>query len=117
MKINGIYYEDKELDFTNVLCDLEDLDIDIMSMSGNNVKPFTLCRGIVSVYTGEKDLAKCGKILSEHLQNGGKIDDILDPFTEAMENAGFGGKAETVKPQPTKKTEKKVKVTVEEQAD
>jgi hypothetical protein len=117
MKINGIDYEDKELDFTNVLCDLEDMDIDIMSMTGNKIKPFSLCRGIVSVYTGEKDLTKCGKILSEHLQNGGNLDELLDPFMEAMEKAGFGKKAEEEKSQPSKKTPKKTEKAAEEQAE
>lgn len=101
MKINGVEYETKDLDFTNILCDLEDMDIDIMSMNTNKMKPFSLCRGIVSVYTGEKDLEKCGKLLSEHLKNGGSLDEILDPFTEAMEDAGFGKSAEEeAKPSP-----------------
>lgn len=90
MKINGVEYDTKDLDFTNILCDLEDMDIDIMAMNTDNMKPFSLCRGIISVYTGEKDLRKCGKLLSEHLKNGGTLDEILDPFTEAMEEAGFG---------------------------
>lgn len=97
MKINGVDYGTKDLDFTNILCDLEDMDIDIMSMGTDNMKPFSLCRGIVSIYTGEKDLTKCGKILSEHLKNGGSLEEILDPFTEAMEEAGFGKSAEEEK--------------------
>lgn len=100
MTINGIVYEEKELDFVNVLCGLEDIDIDIMSFGGKDMKPFTLCRGIISVYTGEKDLTKCGKILSEHIANGGEIDDILEPFTRAMEAAGFGKAAEPEKGEP-----------------
>lgn len=94
MKINGTEYDTKDLDFTNILCDLEDIGVDIMAMNTDDMKPFSLCRAIVSVYTGEKDLRKCGKILSEHLKNGGSLDEILDPFTEAMEEAGFGRTAE-----------------------
>ena len=101
MKINGVEYETKDLDFTNILCDLEDMDIDIMAMNTDKMKPFNLCRGIISVYTGEKDLRKCGKLLSEHLKNGGSLDDILDPFTEAMEEAGFGKSAEEEAQQPS----------------
>lgn len=101
MKINGVEYDTKDLDFTNILCDLEDIGVDIMSMDSNNVKPFSLCRGIISVYTGEKDLNKCGKTLSEHLQKGGTLDDILNPFTEAMIAAGFGQSADVeTKPSP-----------------
>ena len=101
MKINGVEYGTKELDFTNILCDLEDMDIDIMAMNSDKMKPFTLCRGVISVYTGEKDLNKCGKLLSEHLKNGGSLDDILKPFMEAMVEAGFGKQAdEETKPSP-----------------
>lgn len=109
MIINGKDYGNKELDFTNILCDLEDIGIDIMGMSDNgDIKPFTLCRGIISVYTGEKDLTECGKILSAHLRNGGTFDDILNPFMEAMESAGFGGPAEksTTTPQDHKEPAK-----------
>lgn len=117
MIINGVTYNDKDLDFVNILCDLEDMDIDVMNFGGKDMKPFTLCRGIISVYTGEKDLNKCGKMLSEHLTNGGELDDILDPFTKAMEAAGFGKAAEPTKgkPQdhqkPVKKTSKEVEKT------
>ncbi len=101
MKINGVEYDTKDLDFTNILCDLEDIGVDIMAMDTKDMKPFNLCRAIVSVYTGEKDLRKCGKLLSEHLKNGGSLDEILDPFTEAMEEAGFGKTAEEEsKPSP-----------------
>jgi hypothetical protein len=95
MYINGKNYELSEIDFTNVLCDLEDRGIDIMNMAATkNMKFFSLARAIVSVYTGEKDLNECGKILSEHVKNGGKIEDIINPFAEAMEAAGFGREAE-----------------------
>lgn len=111
MRINGVDYDDKELDFTNVLCDLEDIGIDIMDMAGEKgtTKIFSMCRGIVSVYTGEKDLRKCGKILSSHISNGGTLEEIVDPFTKAMESAGFGkaAKRRTVEPQDHKKPMKK----------
>lgn len=101
MKINGVEYEKKDLDFTNILCDLEDNDIDIMSFGTDKMKPFSLCRGIISVYTGEKDLSKCGKLLTGHLKNGGSMDDILIPFHEAMIESGFGKSAEEeMKPTP-----------------
>ncbi len=116
MKINGVEYETKDLDFTNILCDLEDMDIDIMAMNTDSMKPFSLCRGIVSVYTGEKDLRKCGKLLSDHLKNGGTLNEIIDPFTEAMEEAGFGNPAEEEKTLPSpqgRKSAKKMKAQTE----
>lgn len=110
MKINGKEYADLDISFTNVICDLEDLGIDIMSMSSDNFKPFSFCRGIISSYTGEKDLKECGRILAEHIKNGGSIEDILIPFTEAMESAGFGNPAEgKISPQDHKAPKKKVK--------
>lgn len=108
MKIDGIEYETRDLDFTNILCDLEDQGIDIMSMTGENMKPFNLCRGIISAYTGEKDMKKCGKIFTSHLKNGGTIEDILEPFTEAMEAAGFGNPGAEVN-LPTPQDHKKKK--------
>lgn len=117
MVINGKDYGNKDLDFTNVLCDLEDIDIDIMSITGDKIKPFTLCRGIVSVYTGIKDLNECGKILSEHLRNGGTMEDILDPFTEAMEASGFGSKAEAATLPQGKKSAKAIEAKEETQTE
>ena len=118
MKINGKEYETQDLDFTNVICDLEDIGIDIMGMTGDNIKPFTLCRAIISVYTGEKDLKECGKILSEHLKNDGTLEEILDPFTEAMERAGFGKAAEEkTSPQDHKAPKKTTKKKTEEQPE
>ena len=115
MKINGKEYGNLDLDFTNVICDLEDIGIDIMSMTNENIKPFTLCRGIISVYTEEKDLRECGRILSEHLKNGGTLEEILDPFTEAMESAGFGNPAEEkTTPQDHKKPKRPAKKESEE---
>jgi hypothetical protein len=105
MKINGKDYDDiKEVDFTNVLCDLEDRGINVMSMANTgNIKFFSLARAIISIYTGEKDLNKCGKILSQHAQNGGSIEEIVKPFTEAMYASGFGNKA-AEEEKPTEET-------------
>lgn len=118
MKINGKDYGNKELDFVNVICDLEDMGIDIMSMTGENIKPFTLCRAIISVYTEEKDMKECGRILSEHLKNDGTLEEILDPFMEAMESAGFGKKAEEeTTPQDHKEPKKTTKKKTESAAE
>ena len=90
-------YKIKDLDFTNVMCDLEDRGIDVMNMMSdgfNNGKTFTTLRVITATLIGESDLTKTGQILSEHLKNGGDMDEILDAFTEVMENAGFGEASE-----------------------
>lgn len=87
-------FETKELDFTNVMCDLEDNGVDVMAMLDDeerqHMKIFTTMRSIISVIVGEKDMAKAGKLLTEHLKNNGKMDTIMKVFTELMASAGFG---------------------------
>lgn len=87
-----------DLDFTNLMCDLEDRDIDVMGLldseSRDNMPIFKMVRGITAVLTGTKDLTEAGKILSEHLKHGGSMDEIMGAFTEAMKTAGFGEEAE-----------------------
>lgn len=60
-----------DLDFTNLMCDLEDHDVDVMGLldddTRENMKIFKTIRAIIAVLTGTKDLTKAGKILSEHL--------------------------------------------------
>lgn len=92
-------YKVKDLDFTNVMCDLENRGVDIMGMINSdgiqNGKMFTTMRVITAALIGEEDLKKAGKVLSEHLANGGEMDEIFNAFTEVMESAGFGGASET----------------------
>lgn len=112
MTLAGIEYPDKDLDFTNILCDLEDMGFDVMGMLGNqeelNKHAFSFCRAIISVYTGEKDLTECGKILSRHIAGGGKMVDIVNAFTDSMVRAGFGGAEELpVTPQDHKRKQTK----------
>lgn len=87
-----------ELDFTNLMCDLEDHDVDVMGLldddTRKNMKIFKVMRALVAVLTGTKDLTEAGKTLSEHLKYGGSIDEVMDAFTEAMKTAGFGEAAE-----------------------
>ena len=94
---NGdVEFKTNELDFTNVACEIEDYGVDVMNLftEGTNVKGFSMCRAIVGVMTGEKDKEKAGKMLTEHLKNGGTLDSIFNTFKEAMQTAGFGGATE-----------------------
>jgi len=86
-------YKIKDLDFTNVMCDLEDKGVDIMAiMNDGDVggKAFSTVRTITAALIGETDLKKVGRILTEHLSNGGDFSAVLDAFSEMMANAGFG---------------------------
>lgn len=94
-------YKVAELDFTNIMCDLEDYDVDVMGMldadqNKSNTKMFSAIRAIVAVLTGTKDLATAGKMLSEHIKYGGTLDEVMNCFAEAMETAGFGKAAEEI---------------------
>lgn len=88
----------KELDFTNVMCDLEDHGVDVMGLldeeTREKMKVFSTMRAIMAAITGTKDLETAGKMFSEHLKNGGSMDDIMNTFTEVMASAGFGEGAE-----------------------
>lgn len=84
----------KELDFTNMMCDLEDNGVDVMALldedQRRSMKIFSTMRAIMGVLTGAKNLIVAGKMLSEHLSNGGTIEEIMDAFVEVMAAAGFG---------------------------
>lgn len=98
----------KELDFTNMMCDLEDCDVDVMGLldseTRSSMKIIKTIRAILAVLIGTKDLTEAGKALTEHFKYGGAMDEIIDAFTEAMETAGFGGGAEETPKNSGKKT-------------
>ena len=90
-------YPVAELDFTNLVCDLEGQGIDVMSMMDGGLdrsKLMTMTRGLLAVMTG-LPTREAGKLLTQHLGNGGSLEDIFGVFTEAMSDAGFGSR-----PQP-----------------
>jgi hypothetical protein len=101
-----------ELDFTNLVCDLEAQGVDVMSMLDGGLdrtKLMTMTRAILAVMTG-LPTKEAGRMLTQHLANGGSLDDIFGVFTDAMADAGFGKRPQTPqdhkKPQ-TRRTTKK----------
>lgn len=85
-------YAVTDLDFTNLVCDLEAQGIDVMSMMDGTIdrsKIMTITRAILSVLINAPIL-EAGKIMSEHLANGGSLEEIFGVFGEAMNDAGFG---------------------------
>lgn len=93
-----------DLDFTNLVCDLEGQGIDVMSMLDGGLdrtKLMTMTRALLAVMTGQP-VREAGKLLTQHLGNGGSLDDIFGVFTEAMQDAGFGNRPT---PQDHKKAE------------
>lgn len=94
-----------DLDFTNLVCDLEGQGIDVMSMMDGGIdrtKLMTMTRGILSVMTG-LETREAGRMLTQHLSNGGALDDIFGVFTNAMADAGFGNRP--TQPQDHKKAQ------------
>lgn len=86
-----------ELDFTNLVCDLEGQGIDVMSMMNNGLdrgKLMTMTRALLSVLL-DTEVKEAGRLLTQHLRNGGSLEDIFGVFSEAMNDAGFGNR-----PQP-----------------
>ena len=92
-----------DLDFTNLMCDLEDHDVDVMGLLDDDT------RENMKIFKTIRDLTKAGKILSEHLKYGGSMDEVMEAFTEAMKTAGFGEEAE----EPPKSGGKKTKAATE----
>ena len=82
----------KELDFYNLVCELEDAGVDVMSLTEGSIgetKIFSTFRAMLAVLINV-DKASAGKYLSQHIKNGGSLDIIMDTFSKAMESAGFG---------------------------
>jgi len=102
-----------DLDFTNLVCDLEGQGIDVMSMMNGGIdrtKLMTMTRAILAVMTG-LDVKDAGRMLTQHLSNGGSLDDIFGVFTQAMEDAGFGNRPTATTPQDHKKPQTGRKTT------
>lgn len=99
-----------ELDFTNLVCDLEAQGVDVMSMMDGGIdrtKLMTTTRAFLAVMTGVP-VVEAGKMLTQHLKNGGSLEDIFGVFAEAMNDAGFGKRPQ---PQDHKKAQTGRKTT------
>ena len=95
---NGVVeYNVDDLDFINIMCDLEDKDIDVMNMMTSDErggKLFTFIRAVVAMLL-RTDERTAGKLLSEHMRNGGTLDDVMEAFAGLMNAAGFGEAEQT----------------------
>ena len=87
----------KDLDFYNLVCELEGAGIDVMSLTDGNLertKIFSTMRALLAVLINVQ-AETAGAYLSQHIRNGGALDDIMNAFTDAMSDAGFGAAPET----------------------
>lgn len=85
--INNRRYEAKEFDF-NLICDLQDLGINILDMSNIKSNPTSVIRAYAALCIGtDKEVA--GDEIQQHVLNGGNFDDILTAFQKMMEESDF----------------------------
>ena len=83
-ELNGKEIKAKEFDY-NLMCDMEDIGFNIDDIAE---KPLSALRGYVALCKSCK-LETAGKEISEHLANGGQVEDILSVMTEKLENSDF----------------------------
>ena len=82
--INGQTYPAKEITF-NDFCTFEDLGVDIQSMEK---KPLSFLRVYVALCMGS-NLDDAGLAIQNHIANGGKVEDLLESMSDAIQNSGF----------------------------
>lgn len=101
-------YPTKDLDFFNLVCELEGAGIDVMGLTDGNIertKIFSTMRALLAVLINVQ-AEEAGRLLSQHIKNGGALDDIMEAFTGAMEDAGFGAAEETQEDEAPKRGRK-----------
>ena len=109
LKLNGRTYKAADFDL-NLICDFEDRGITLDDISN---KMFSVLRQYVASSV-ETDVKTAGNMLSEHLKNGGKLEDISDVMSAAMEDSGFFRSTSESKDQTTSTRTRKKKSESEE---
>ena len=84
LTLNGKSYKAAEFDI-NLICDFEDNGI---SLEDIDKKMFNVIRQYVAT-SMNVDSRIAGREISEHMKNGGSLEDISDIMTEMMNNSGF----------------------------
>jgi len=84
MRINNTEYKIPELNF-NTICALEDMGVSLGSV---DAKAFSTVRALLAL-SMDGDIAKAGNELEAHIMAGGKLDELINEFTKAMEDSGF----------------------------
>ena len=85
--INNRRYEAREFDF-NLICDLQEMGINILDMSGIRRNPMVIMRNYLALcMDADKDLA--GAELQEHIIKGGTFEEIMDVLTKKMDESDF----------------------------
>jgi hypothetical protein len=82
--INSKKYLPAEVDF-NFICDLEDMGIEIKDFAS---KPMAVARAYFAL-CAKIDIENAGKEIQKHIINGGKLDELYDSLSEAVEKSDF----------------------------
>ena len=111
--LNNRRYEAREFDF-NLICDLQELGINILDMSGMRNNPVTAIRAYASLCIGS-DKETAGEEIQAHVINGGGFDEILEAMQKKMEESDFfqalNKDSEEKTQKSTQKKSKEVKTT------
>lgn len=103
LTINGKSYKAAPFDL-NLICDFEDNGISFDAIEG---KMFNVLRLYVAVSVGT-DVRSAGVMISEHLENGGSLEDVANVMSAMMEESGFfRGKQEKSETSNQTRTRKK----------
>lgn len=100
--INGVTYKSAPINF-NFMCDLEDNGISIDEAEN---KPMKLIRAYFAM-SANIGVEEAGKLLGEHMINGGSLDELQEVFLEELDKSGFFRNAQTDKAEETPKSPKK----------
>lgn len=84
LKINGRTYKAAEFDL-NFICDMEDNGIQLENIDKNM---FKLVRMYVAL-SMDTDVKTAGKEITEHVRNGGALEDISAVMTDMMQDSDF----------------------------
>ena len=109
LKINGRTYKAAEFD-VNFMCEMEDNGIQLEDI---DKKMFKLIRMYVALSMGV-DPVTAGKEISEHMRNGGKLDEISDVMSDMMGESDFFRSEQTNTDQTSPARTRKKKTKSEE---
>lgn len=85
--INGEEYQIPKLDF-DAVCELEERGVNLLGMSGQNMKLATTTRGLIA-WIMNTDLKTASREIEGHIQSGGDLAEIFTAISSAMEDSGF----------------------------
>lgn len=101
LELNAKTYEIEGFTF-GTLCALEERKISITDLTR---KPMSFLRDFIGIQTG-LDRATVEKEITEHIVNGGSMEDLMNTITESLEESGFFQKLAGVTPTKKKKPSK-----------